>query len=215
MRKIDRVLREVLHRFYEGGERFFNQKGLAATCELSLGTVNPLIARLEGLGAIERKPLGFRFIDPKRALLYWAVTRELGKDVTYTTFVPGTVDELEAGSPSSAILTAYSGFRAKLGSTPADYDQVFIYADADEMRRAFKPTSRERRNLFVLTPDEHLQRLSEKNVAPLVQIYVDLWQLGAPASRLVDELEREFAPAPERALEGIMKKFGKERREKQ
>ena len=209
MRKIDRVLREVLHRFYGGGERFFTQKGLAQTCALSLGSVNPLIARLEQLGAIERKPLGFRLIDPKRALLYWAITRELERDITYTTFVPGTVEELEARLPRSAILTAYSGFRAKLGSTPADYEQVFIYAGADEIQRAFKPTSQERLNLFVLTPDEHLQRLSEKNVAPIVQIYVDLWQLGAPASRFVDELEREFAPAPTRALEGIARDLEK------
>lgn len=206
LKKIDRILREVLHRFYGGGERFFNQKGLAQTCSLSLGTVNPLIARLEQLGAIERKPLGFRLIDPKRALLYWAITRELWKDITYTTFVPGTVKELEAELPRSAILTAYSGFRAKLGSTPADYDQVFIYADVNEIRRAFKPTSRERRNLFVLMPDEHLKRLSEKNVAPLTQIYVDLWQLGAPASRFVEELERRFVPAAYRALEEIVGK---------
>jgi DNA-binding transcriptional MocR family regulator len=214
MRKIDRILREILHRFYQGGERFFNQKGLAKICALSLGTVNPLIARLEGLGAIERKPLGFRLVDPKRALLYWAITRELEKDITYTTFVPGTVEELEARLPRGAILTAYSGFRAKLDLTPADYEQVFVYADHDEIKHVFKPTSRQERNLFVLTPDGHLQRRSEKNVAPLVQIYVDLWQLGAPANRFVEELEREFAPAPTRALEGVTKTFEKERREK-
>ena len=145
--------------------------------------------------------MGFRLIDPKRALLYWAITRELTKDVTYTTFVPTTTGEIEAGLPRGAILTAYSGFLSKLGSTPADYEQVFAYADAGEIKRAFKPTSRRERNLFVLTPDEHLQRLSERGVAPLVQIYVDLWQLGAPASRFVKELERKLASAPTRALE--------------
>ncbi len=153
--------------------------------------------------------MGFRLIDPKRALLYWAITRELGKDVAYTTFVPSRVEELEAELPRGAILTAYSGFRARFGSTPADYEQVFVYADVDVIKRAFKPTSGEKRNLFVLTPDEHLQRLSEKNVAPLVQIYVDLWQLGAPASRFVEEIEREFAPAPTRALEGVAKTLEK------
>ncbi len=211
MRKIDRILREILHRFYEHGERFFNQKGLSATCEISLGTINPLIARLEQLGALERKPLGFRLIDPKRALLYWAVTRELGKDIAYTTFVPDRVEKLEAELPSGAILTAYSGFRAKFSSTPADYEQVFVYADTDVVKRAFKPTAKGRHNLFVLAPDEHLQRLSEHGVAPLVQIYVDLWQLGAPASRFVEELEREFAPAPTRALEEVAREVGKKR----
>lgn len=147
--------------------------------------------------------MGFRLVDPKRALLYWAITRELGKDIAYTTFFPGKVEELEAELPRGSILTAYSGFRARFRSTPADYEQVFVYADTNMIKRAFKPTSREKRNLFVLTPDEHLQRLSERGVAPLVQIYVDLWQLGAPASRFVEELEREFAPAPTRALEEV------------
>ncbi|MDI6884440.1 MAG: hypothetical protein QMD00_04890 [Hadesarchaea archaeon] len=202
-RKIDRILRETLNRFYTKGERFFNQKGLSKSCGLSLGTINPVITRLEELGALERKPLGFRLIDPKRALLYWAITRELAKDITYTTFVPRATEELEAELPRGPILTAYSGFRAKLGRTPTDYEQVFVYADADEIRRTFRPTRREKRNLFVLTPDEHLTRLSEDGVAPLVQIYVDLWQLGALASRFVEELERELAPAPTRALEEI------------
>jgi len=210
-RKIDRILREILHRFYGSGERFFNQKGLAQTCAISLGTVNPLIARLEQFGALERRPLGFRLVDSKRALLYWAVTRELPKDITYTTFVPVTAEELEADLPRGAILTAYSGFRAKFVKAPADYDHVFVYADADEIKRAFKPTQEEKRNLFVLTPDEHLRRLSEKNVAPLVQIYVDLWQLGAPASRFVEELEREFETAPIRAFEEVARGLKGER----
>lgn len=208
-RKIDRILRETLNRFYTKGERFFNQKGLSKTCKLSLGTINPVITRLEELGALERKPLGFRLIDPKRALLYWAITRELAKDVTYTTFVPRAAEELEAELPRGSISTAYSGFRARLGHTPADYEQVFVYGDADELRRVFRPTRREKRNLFVLTPDEHLTRLSEGGVAPLVQIYVDLWQLGAAASRFVEELERELAPAPTRALGEIAGAFEK------
>jgi len=59
--------------------------------------------------------------------------------------------------------------------------------------------------LFVLTPDEHLQRLSEGGIAPLVQIYVDLWQLGAHASRFVEGLEQKLALAPIRALEGVVR----------
>lgn len=124
-----------------------------------------------------------------------------------------TASELEAKLPRGAILTAYSGFRAKLGSTPADYEQVFVYADADEIKRAFKPNGNKERNLFVLAPDEHLRRLSERGVAPPVQIYVDLWQLGAPGSRFVQELEREFASAPTRALEEVAREGKKQRDE--
>jgi hypothetical protein len=111
--------------------------------------------------------------------------------------------ELRQQLPRGAILTAYSGYIARLGSAPAEYGQVFIYADADEVGRAFKPTARERRNLFVLEPDEHLRSLSENGVAPLVQIYVDLWQLGSPASRFVEELDRKFEAAATRALAAL------------
>lgn len=204
MRKIDRILREVLHGFYSKGERFFSQAGLAATCGLSLGTVNPVVARLEQIGAAERKPQGFRLIDPKRALLYWAATRDLPKDIVYTTFVPSGVEEIEAGLPRGSVLTAYSGFRASIGPAPADYGEVFVYADAGEVQRAFAPTKRGRRNLFVLSPDEHLARMSGGGVAPPVQIYVDLWQLGAGAGRFVEALERELAPAPMRALGDVV-----------
>ena len=203
-RKIDRILREILDSFYTRGERFFNQKALSKSCGLSLGTINPVIARLEQFGAIERKPLGFRLIDPKRALLYWAVTRDLVKDIAYSTFAAAPVHELETQMPPGSILTAHSGFRARFGTTPADYDAVFVYANPEAIKRMFKPTQRKKRNLFVLMPDDHLARLSKDGVAPLVQIYVDLWQLGVPASRFVEELEREFASAAYRALEGIV-----------
>jgi DNA-binding transcriptional MocR family regulator len=196
-----------LNRFYTKGERFFNQKGLAQTCGLSLGTINPVIARLEQFGAIERRPLGFRLIDPKRALLYWAVTRDLANDIAYNTFAATPVHELETQMPPGSILTAYSGFRARFGTTPADYDTVFVYANPAAIERMFKPTQRKKRNLFVLVPDDHLKRLSEGGVAPLVQIYVDLWQLGALASRFVEELERELVTAPTRALEEVARGF--------
>jgi len=203
MKKVDRLLREILHRHHEHGDRFFSQKNLAEVCGLSLGTVNPIITRLEQMGAIERKPLGFRLIDPKRAILYWAVTRDLPKDVKYATFAPKKLEEVETELPPGSILTAYSGYRAKFSTTPADYSQIFVYADPDVVRRVYKPTQRKKYNLFVLASDDHLKSLSKGNVAPLVQIYVDLWQLGAPASRFVEDLEKKLALAPTRALEEV------------
>lgn len=207
MRKIDRVYREILHRFYSKGERFFNQKQLSEVCEISLGTINPLINKLEIFGAIERKPQGFRLIDPKRALISWAVTRDLAEDITYTTFVPAPLEELEGKLPRGSVLTAYSGYRVRFGSTPAEYNQVFVYAEAEEMQRAFKPTMRKRRNLIVLQPDVHLKRLSSNGAAPVVQLYVDLWQLGKPASRFVEELENKILSPHTRALGEVARTF--------
>ncbi len=211
MKKSDRILREVFNSFHTKGERFFKQSELAKTCGLSLGTVNPLIAKLEQFGAVERKPLGFRLLDANRALQYWAVTRELAKDIAYSTFVAAPVHELEAELPPDAIRTAYSGYMAHFGTAPADYDAVFIYASAEAIERMFKPSPKRKRNLFVLAPDEHLKRLSENGVAPLAQIYVDLWQLGTPASRFVEELDRRLRPAALKALAGVVERAKEER----
>jgi hypothetical protein len=205
MKKIDRIMRELLHRHYEHGARFFNQKELASVCELSLGTVNPVINHLEQIGAIERRPLGFRLIEPKRLLVYWAATRDLPKDIVYTTFSPKKISEIEEELRSLGSLTAFSGYRMSFGSMPVDYSQVFVYANPDSVGRIFRKTSKKKRNIFVLVPDEHIKKLSKKGIAPLPQIYVDLWQLGTPASRLVEELERKFAAAPTKALEEVAK----------
>ncbi|MGQ9787846.1 MAG: hypothetical protein ACUVQM_00815 [Candidatus Hadarchaeaceae archaeon] len=207
MRKIDRVYREILHRFYARGERFFNQKQLSEVCQISLGTINPLINKLEIFGAIERKPQGFRLVDPKRALISWAVTRDLAGDITYTTFVPISLEELEANLLRGSVLTAYSGYRVRFGSLPTEYNQVFVYAEAEEMQRIFKPTMRKKRNLIVLQPDAHLRRLSGDGAAPVVQLYVDLWQLGKPASRFVEELESKIFSSNTRALSEVAAAF--------
>jgi hypothetical protein len=207
MKKIDRILRELLYQHHEHGARFFNQKGLAVICGLSLGTINPVINHLEQIGAIERKPLGFRLIDPKRLLVYWAATRDLSKDITHSTFSPMKISEIEDELQSIGLLTAYSGYRASVGSIPVDYSEVFVYATPDLVKRAFRPTTRKKRNIFVLAPDDHLKKLSEKGVAPLVQVYVDLWQLGVPASRLIEELERKFSATQTKALEEVAHAF--------
>lgn len=203
MKKIDRVFREVLYRYHLEGVRFFNQKKLAQTCELSLGTVNPLVAKLEQIGAVERKPLGFRLIDPKRLLTYWAATRDLAKDIRYTTFSPAKISEIEEQLSSIGTLTAYSAYKRQMKRMPVDYSQVFVYANPETVRRTFRPSPKRKKNIVVLEGDEHLRKLSKNGVVPLVQAYVDLWQLGAPASRLVEELEKEIAAAAAKALEEV------------
>lgn len=209
MKKIDRIPREILHRLYERGERFFQQQELAATCELSLGTVNPFIKELTRLGAIESRPQGFRVVDVSRLLTYWSIKRDLPKDITYTTFVPGGTREFESEILSKAILTAYSGYRHKFGRSPTDYREVYVYADPEEMKRRFKPRPAGMPNLFVLRFDDHLKQLSNDGVVPIAQLYVDLWQLGRPASRFVKELGWELEQRFTKGLEKIRRDEGK------
>ncbi|MEM2878926.1 MAG: hypothetical protein QXG10_05230 [Candidatus Hadarchaeales archaeon] len=189
MKKNNRVLLEIFNRFHTKGERFFNQRELAKTCGLSVGTVNPLISKLRQFGAVEIKPLGFRLTDPKRALLYWAFDRNLPADISYATYAPSTVEDIEMQLAGKAIFTAYSGFKRIMGRIPVRYKEVFVYADDDVIKRMFRPKDDMKPNLYVLTPDDHLRLLCRKNMCPPGLIYVDLWQLGAPASRFVDELE--------------------------
>ncbi len=109
MKKGDFVLRQILYAVYERGVSFMSQKALARACGSSLGTVNQTIAKLERIGTVEKKPLGFRVTDPKKILLYWAAKRDLAKDVIYATSSHLSAVEIEAQMPSIAIVTCYSG----------------------------------------------------------------------------------------------------------
>lgn len=209
MKKGDRVLRQILYATYERGEPFMSQKALARVCEVSLGMVNLVVAKLERLGTIEKKPLGFRVIDPKKILLYWASRRELTKDVIYEASSPLLASEIEAQMPSGAIFTGYSGYRLKFGATPVDYDEVYVYADLQEVKRRFQVRKIYKKNLFVLSSDPHLERMSEGGTAPLAQIYVDLWQLGRTANRFVDELDRKLELGQIGALEAMIQRVQK------
>lgn len=207
MKKGERVLREILYRFYELGERFMSQKALAESCKLSLGSVNPVVRRIEQLGTIEKKPLGFRITDVMRILLYWASKRNLARDIVYSASSTLSAAEIEEGLPRGSILTAYSGFKARFGEIPADYHEIYVYADPAEIERRFPKTRGRRRNLLVLKPDEHLSRLSRDGIAPLAQIYVDLWQLGEPAKIFVDALDARMRLTEVGALRGIIKRI--------
>lgn len=192
MKKGDFVLRQILYAVYERGESFMSQKALARACGLSLGTVNLTIAKLERIGTVEKKPLGFRVTDPKKILLYWAAKRDLAKDIVYETSSHLPAAEIEAQMPSNAIFTGYSGYRLKFGTAPVDYDEVYVYADPQEVKRRFPAQKIYKKNLFVLKSDPHLERVSEGRIVPLAQIYVDLWQLGGTANRFLDELESKL-----------------------
>jgi len=72
-----------------------------------------------------------------------------------------------------------------------DYEEVYAYGDAEKVRAAFSPSSHPP-NLYILAPDPHLLLRSQRSVAPLPQLYADLWQLGRPAARWLAELEERL-----------------------
>ncbi len=203
MKKGYRVLREILHQYFTKGERFFVQQELAHACGISLGTLNPLIKKLERMRMIECRPFGLRLLDPRRLLVYWAARRDLFEDIVYSTHCVQEADEVERALVEAGfVLTAQSGYKRVFGKTPPDYDKVLVYGQAEKIRRIYGPRELEP-NLIVLEPDEHLYRLSEHGVAPLVQLYVDLWQLGKLGGELKEDLERKLEEAPLKALERV------------
>jgi hypothetical protein len=207
MKKVNQVLREILYRVYEQNESFMSQKSLAQVCGLSMDTVNRSVAKLNQFRAIEKKPLGFRVTEPKKVLTYWASTRNLARDITYSSYSPDSVSEIESDMPPGSIFTMFSGYRLKFNETPTHYEEVYVYAKPDEVRRRFPESKAERRNVFVLRPDPHLGRTSKDGAATLAQIYVDLWQLGgSPADRFILELEKRLEAKPIEALKVLARK---------
>ncbi len=207
MKKVDRVLREILYRVYERNEFFMSQKALARACGLSMDTVNRLVAKLNQFRSIEKKPLGFRVTEPEKVLAYWAATRNLTRDIAYSTYSPNSVSEIEGEMLPGSVFTMFSGYKLKFNETPTYYEEIYVYADSDEVRRKFPESKAERRNLFVLRQDPHLERTSKNGAATLAQLYVDLWQLGgSPADRFILELEKRLEAKPIEALKALARR---------
>lgn len=192
MRKTNWILREILFRVYEQGESFMSQRSVAESCGCSLDAVNRMVSRLEGFGAVERKPFGFRVLQPKKILTYWASTRNLWADLVYSTYSPEPAEEILRRLSGDYLPTSFWGCREKFPDLPP-VERVHVYGPPERARALFSPKEAEP-NLFVFKMDPHLSKVSPKGV-PLVQLYVDLWQLGEPLAerylmRVEETLER-------------------------
>lgn len=179
MLKKEIIYREFLIRWLSK-KSLITQKSLSEACKVSIGTVNYALSALESMGAIAKKPMGFRVVDARKVLIYWANARKLKKDTIYTTGFQGNIRELENTMPSKAVFTAYSGYSLKYKDTPADYGEVYIYLDEAELEKFKKrfPKKAGRVALYVLKKDNHMDRCSRNGIAPDVQLYVDLWNIG-------------------------------------
>lgn len=165
---------------------------LSTELDLPVSTIHKALERPRAIGAVRGSASGLRVLDPKRLQLMWAAQRDLKRDIVYATRVPMTVSEIEARLPLSAIPTAYTAFVRHEGgrNLVADYEQVVVYADANEVRRRF-PRRRGQPNLLILEPDPLLSRYGR--VAPRCQVYADLFNLPTwQAQRFLEALDREL-----------------------
>jgi hypothetical protein len=197
MNKKNLVSREILYRVLEHEEWHMTQKSLAHACGVSSWMISSLIKTLHNFGAVEKKPLGFRVLNVHKILLYWACTRNLHRDIVYTTFSPYPVSKIEEEMPEDTLFTAFSGYSRKFKDASLTYDEVFVYGDSNQISRKFPKKTVLRPNVIVLEPDPHLRRLSENNVVPFPQLYADLWQIDNPkAEKVLVNLDQRLKLKP-------------------
>lgn len=186
------VWRHLLVAANDSGIRRSSLTKLSAELELPVSTIHKALERPRAIGAVQGSAGGLRVLDPRRLQLMWAASRDLRRDLVYTTRVPMAIREIEARLPTSAIPTAYTAFVQHEGrNVVADYEQVVVYADGNELRRLFPPRPGQA-NLLVLEPDHLLRRYGK--VAPTCQVYADLFNLPTwQAQRFLETLDRQLA----------------------
>ncbi len=171
--------KEIVYReLFEGGRQkvfSFTQLGLSKKFKFSLSIINNALSPLVELGIIRKKQRGFELIDANKLLLYMASVRRLSKDVVYMTSVDMPVMKIEGSLPDGCIFTAFSAYRLLYKDVPADYSEVYVYANAEvlaEIKRRF-PEKKGSENLIVLEPDKFIN----SKIASVSQIYIDLWNI--------------------------------------
>ena len=183
MNKTELVYRYVLDAA-ESGKRKLTQSEVASALDISLSTVNHALAPLRRMGAVSVSTRSFLVVNPKKILMLWSSKRNIEKDIVYATRADMPVKQIEKSMPSSVIFAAYSAYRLMFKDAPADYSEVYVYGDAEEVRKRF-PERKGPPNLFVLKKQFSLMTNS--------QIFVDLWNLpNWYAKEFTEHLERRL-----------------------
>lgn len=196
MKKMELIYRDILYNATEKGRFEMTQSELSKKFGISLSVVNAAVKKLGMIGAVKILHRSFKIMDVKKALYYWASARNLQKDVLLKTRIEMPVREIERGMPN-LIFTAYSAYKLRFNDVPADYSEVYVYADEKELdliKKRFslneKNQANKNPNLFVLKKDAFVEKYKK---IPLVQIFVDLWNLKEWYSQeFVKNLETRF-----------------------
>jgi len=174
VKRTEEVYREILYQV-EKGNNVLTQKAISEKLGISLSNVSNAMLPLRTMGAIQVKKMCFNVINPKKILYHWASTRNLKKDIVYSTRAEKSVLEIEKGMPDSVIFTAYTGYRLKFKAAPSDYSEIYVYSnDLQEIKRRF-PQLDNTPNVFVLNKDRNADKYGK--IATNANIFVDLWNL--------------------------------------
>ena len=168
MKKIEFVYNKILEESIENKNYKLTQKYLSKELKLSLSTVNYALRPLWNMWSVKINSKNFEIINIKKILYYWASVRNLERDIIYKTRVDKNVSEIEKNIPDSALFTAYSYYKFKFNDVPADYSEVYVYCNKEDIKKRFNET-KGISNLFVL-------KKSFSKVT-LANLFVDLWNL--------------------------------------
>lgn len=177
MTKKETIWRYILEQTLQKHVKKFTQQDIADHFGFSTSTVFNALKAPRGLGAIEVTGRFFRLRDAEKFLLLWATNRNLNKDIVYQTHVAENPRRIEGGMPPNVIFAAWSAYRTAFKEAPADYDAVYVYANATDVlavRKRFPPL-KGIANLIVLNADPYLKTFGQ--TTPNSQTFTDLWNL--------------------------------------
>ena len=194
MKKAELVYQQILFMAWEKNKFVFTQSELSRKLGISLSIVNSAIKKLESMGAIKIHQRSFHVQDMRKILYFWASIRNIEKDIIFKARIDAQVREIERILPD-VVYTAYTAYKFRFNDVPADYSEVYVYADENELSEIKKrildfnvQTSSNNPNFFVLKKDSSL-----KNSIPLSRIFVDLWNIKEwYAKDFVNELESKL-----------------------
>lgn len=194
MKKIELIYQEMLYNALEKKNRRLTQSALSKGLGVSLSTVSHALKPLKKMDAVEIRNRLFIITDPKKLLYHWASIRNLERDIVYQTRVEKSVLQIEKELPPNAIYAAYSAYRHRFGEAPADYSEVYVYGEKEELEKRFPKNDRQP-NLFVLKKERVMERYGQITTAGLT--FVDLWNIRSWYAK-------EFLKSFEARLHGIL-----------
>lgn len=194
MKKIELIYQEMLYNVLEKKNRRLTQSALSKELGVSLSTVSHALQPLKKMDAVEIRKRLFIITDPKKLLYHWASIRNLERDIVYQTRVEKSVLQIEKELPPNTIYAAYSAYRHRFGEAPADYSEVYVYGEKEELEKRFPKNDRQP-NLFVLKKERVMERYGQITTAGLT--FVDLWNIRSWYAK-------EFLKSFEVRLHGIL-----------
>ena len=194
MKKIEQVYREILYQAMEKNNKSLTQLGLTKRRGFSLSNVNLALKNLEKINGVKINKMNFKVIDIKKIIYYWASSRVFERDIIYKTRIEMPIREIESNMPD-LIFGAFSAYKFKFKDVPADYSEVYVYANEQQLNIIKKrfPEIRGTKNfnVFVLKADENIDKYGKTST--IANIFIDLWNLKQwYANDFLKELEKRI-----------------------